>query len=125
MCTGRIELCGKRGLKWLREGRSPEEPHDSIAPFGTQPRRGWTNKPSDNDQASGSEDGEQAERDAAEHREIASYMVQAMLRRIDIATESAGQEVDNSQDAGSDGGTGQLYPGVNDQARTRTVGRAY
>ena len=125
MCTERIELCGKRGLKWLWEGRSPDEPHDLITPFGTQPRRGWTNKPSDNDRASESEDGEQAERDAAEQQEIASYMAQAMLRRIDIATESARQEVDSSQDGGNDGGTDQLYPGVNDRAKTRTLGRAY
>ena len=125
MCTERIELCGQRALKWLRGGRSPAEPHDLIAPFGTQPRRGWTNKPSDNDRGSGSDDSDQTERDAVEHKEVASYMVRSMLRRIDNAVGSAGQDVDCSQDEGSDGGTDQLWPGVDNQARTRTVVRAY
>ena len=100
----------------------PRKHTTSSHPSGrSQEEDGLTNPAT----TTGPADGDQAERDAAEQQEIASYMVQAMLRRIDIATESASQEVDSSQDGGSDGGTDQLYPSVNDRARTRTVGRAH
>ena len=129
MSTERIELCGQRALWWLKEGRSPVEPHDLIAPFGTQPKRAWNIKPNKDGGAtvvSDSDDSDdRAERDAAEQREVASSLIGQLLRRIDNATRGAGQEEGSSQDDDDLGTSGQLWPGVEDRTRTRMATRAH
>ena len=122
--TAKIELCGRRALKWLREGRSPTEPHDLIAPFGTQPRRAWNIKPhiagetievndSDEDAAT------KAERDAAEQREVVSTLVGPLLDRTDSATRGIGNDAGPGHSEDVLGTDGQIWPDPDDRARSR------
>ena len=119
----------QRALRWLREGRSPVEPHDLIAPFGTQPRRAWNIKPHAADETIEISDSDEdtatrAERDAAEQRRVAATLVGQLLARIDSATRGVGNDAEPDHGESDIGADGPIWPGPDDRARTRVAVRA-
>ena len=130
LCTAKIELCGQRALRWLREGRSPVELHELNAPFGTQPRRAFNIRPhaaGDTIEISDSDEdlGTRAERDAAEQRGVASTLIGQLLARIDNATSGIDTDAESDHWGGGADTVGPIWPGPDDMARTRIAARAH
>lgn len=125
----KVELCGQRALKWLREGRSPVEPHDLIAPFGTQPRRAWNIRPHNADETieiseSDEDTATKAERDAAEQRGVAFTLIGQLLAHIDSATRGIGNDAEPDHGESDIDADGPIWPGPDDRTRTLVAARA-
>ena len=118
--TARICKCGLKALRWLRDGRSPEEPHGLTAPFGTQPVRAWNIKPlaaNDIVEISESDDeaAERRNRDAAEQRTTAADLTGSLLARIVDAAGSMGTPPVSDGEVGGNDADEPIWLGHDDR----------